>query len=281
MYGSHLSIAGGLYRAAEAAEALGIQALQIFTRNQQQWQSPALTDDQVRLWQSQVNASGIQVTVSHDSYLINLASPDTGLRDKSVALMIDELQRCEALSIPYLVAHPGAHKGEGESAGLARVASSLDAVHRATSGFKTICCLENTAGQGTGLGYRFEHLRQIMDQVAAPERLGLCLDTAHAFEAGYPLTGRAGAMALLDEVDGLFGPAAIRVIHLNDSKTPLGSRVDRHAHIGHGCMGKSALKVFAKSGRFASVPQILETPKQKTEDGRLWDAVNLQTLRSL
>ncbi|MDX1564360.1 MAG: deoxyribonuclease IV, partial [Phycisphaeraceae bacterium] len=219
--------------------------------------------------------------VSHDSYLINLASPKAETHGKSVALMVDEIERCEALGIGYLVAHPGAHTGSGEEAALEKIARSLDQIHRDLPGYQTITCLEITAGQGTNVGYRLEHLHQIIDRVTEPQRLGVCLDSAHALAAGYDLTSREGAEAFCQQVEAVLGLERVCVWHLNDSKVPLGSRVDRHEHIGHGHLSLEAFEVIVNHPAFLQKPKILETPKQTAPDGRPWDTVNLETLRGL
>ncbi len=281
MFGSHLSIAGGLHNALIEARKLRMDCVQVFTKNQRQWKVKPLDDGQVRDWQDHRRQTGIDVVVSHDSYLINLASPQAEAREKSIALFREELLRCEALAIPWLVTHPGAHMGEGEDAGLARVARSLDRIHRDLTGLATVTCLEVTAGQGTALGWRFEHLRRVLDAVAEPERLAICLDTAHMLAAGYDLTSAAGCRDVLDELHALLGLTRVKVIHVNDSKAPRDKRVDRHAHIGHGHVAKAAFSELLREPAFAAVPKILETPKENAPDGRPWDAVNLAALKRL
>jgi deoxyribonuclease-4 len=280
MFGAHLSIAGGLHNAILAAEKLGCGTVQVFTRNQQQWKCRPLEASAVCEWCSHCTRVGFSQTVSHDSYLINLASPDRKLRRMSIALFIEELRRCMALKIPLLVTHPGAHMGAGEQAGLRRVAEALDEVHRAVPADGVVTCLEITAGQGTSLGYRLDHLARVMDLVDAPERLGVCLDTAHLFAAGYDFRGRRYAK-FMQEVEMTVGRKQVKVLHLNDSKKGLGSRVDRHDHIGRGLIGLDGFRPFVRDKAFKQVPKILETPKEKTEDGREWDAVNLEVLRGL
>jgi len=281
MFGSHLSIAGGLHNALIQARQLDMDCVQIFTKNQRQWKVSPLDDEAIRLWQVHQRDTGICDVVSHDSYLINLASPDPDVRQKSIALFREELIRCEALGVPSLVTHPGAHMKAGEEAGLKRVAEALDELHRNLPGLKVVTCLEITAGQGTALGYTFEHLRAIIDMVAAPERLAVCLDTAHLLAAGYDLTSAAGAKAVLQELDTVVGKRQVRVLHMNDSKTPRGSRVDRHAHIGHGHVSLDAFRVIVNEPAFRNVPKILETPKEDAEDGTPWDTINLRTLREM
>ena len=280
MFGSHLSIAGGMHKALLAAERLGHATVQVFTGNQKTWAAKPLAADAVAAWAAERDRLDFRHVVSHDSYLINLASADEALWRKSIDRFVDELQRCHVLDIPYLVTHPGAHLGTGEAAGLKRVATALDIVHdRVPAG--TITCLECTAGQGTSLGYKLEHLADVMGQVKRPERLGVCLDTAHLFAAGYDFRGRKYAK-FRKALDATVGVDRVRVLHLNDSKKELGSRVDRHDHIGRGTIGLDGFRPFVRDVAFRDVPKIMETPKDGTaDDGREWDAVNLDTLRAL
>ena len=240
-----------------------------------------MTEEQITLWKQHLKRAGLKKPVSHDSYLINLANPDAAAHDKSMRLMRDELERCEALGIESLVAHPGAHLGEGEAAGLKRIARSLDRLHRELPGYRVRTCLEITAGQGTNLGYTLEHLRDIIDATGQPDRLAVCIDTAHALEAGYPLDSEAGARKFLKQIGRTVGLRTVRVLHLNDSRTPRGSRVDRHAHIGRGHLALEAFKVIVNHRGFAAVPKILETPKEDAPDGTPMDTVNLNKLKSL
>jgi deoxyribonuclease-4 len=280
MFGSHLSIAGGLHNALLAAEKLDMQTVQVFTKNQQQWKCKPLDPQSIEQWSSHRRRLKFRKTVSHDSYLINLASPDDLLWQASIALFIQELSRCADLGIPYLVTHPGAHMGTGEPAGFKRVANALDAAHAAVPQANVITCLEITAGQGSSLGYRLEHLATIIEQVRHPRRLGVCLDTAHLFAAGYDFRGRRYAR-FRKQLDSIIGLARVKVLHLNDSKKDLGSRVDRHDHIGLGKIGKEGFIPIVRDSAFADIPKILETPKSAHPDGRSWDEVNLQTLRSM
>lgn len=286
VFGSHLSIAGGMENALIKARDLGMDCVQVFTKNQKQWKAPPLTSAQIDTWLEHMASTGITEVVSHDSYLINLASPKDDIRGKSFALYGEELVRCHALGIPNLVMHPGAHSGEGEDAGLGRVAESLNRVHDALPDVCVTTCLEITAGQGTGLGYTFEHLASIIDQVDADDRLGVCLDTAHLIAAGYDLTSEAGAKAVLKECDQVIGLKRIRVLHLNDSKVERGRRVDRHEHIGKGCIGIEPFRRLLNDPRFDHLPMILETEKTESrEKGKIvidpLDEMNLNTLRSL
>lgn len=280
MFGSHLSISGGLHNALLEAEKLGMETVQIFTKNQQQWRCAPLASEAVMHWRSHCDRLKFRRTVSHDSYLINLASPDAALRKKSIELFIEELSRCISLKIPYLVTHPGAHMGEGEEAGLKRVAEALDEVHERVPADGVITCLEITAGQGSCLGFRLEHLAWIMDAVKDPKRLGVCLDTAHLFAAGYDFRGRKYS-SFRKQLQKTLGLKRVKVLHLNDSKVDLGSRVDRHEHIGRGKIGLDGFRPFLRDEVFASVPKILETKKGTDDQGRSWDAINLEVLRSL
>jgi deoxyribonuclease-4 len=280
MFGSHLSISGGMHNALLEAERLGFSSVQVFTKNQQQWSFAPLAGEGIEQWKSHCRRLNFKQTVSHDSYLINLASPDDALRRRSIGLFIEEVSRCAVLGIPLLVTHPGAHMGDGEEAGLRRVAESLDAVHKALPIAAVTTCLEITAGQGTSLGYKLEHLAEIIGLVKEPDRLGVCLDTAHLFAAGYDFRGRKYA-GFRKRLDSLVGISRVKVLHLNDSKKELGSRVDRHEHIGLGTIGLTGFKPFVRDKAFAKVPKILETAKGKDEAGRDWDAVNLETLQGL
>jgi deoxyribonuclease-4 len=280
LFGAHMSIAGGCHNAVAAALAHGCQTLQLFTKNSNQWDAPPLTDDAVRTFRAALRKSGLRYATAHDSYLINLASPDEALFRRSVEAFLIELQRAEQLGLRYLVMHPGAHMGSGEEEALGRVARALDEVHARCAGFKVKVLLETTAGQGTTLGHRFEHLARILALVAEPRRLGVCLDTCHVFAAGYPLAPAAEYEATLREFDRLIGLRRLRVFHVNDSKKPLGSRVDRHAHIGRGCLGLEPFRLLVNDPRFRDRPMILETPKEE-DDNPDMDAVNLGVLRKL
>jgi len=295
VFGSHLSISGGMHNALLEAEKLGMGCVQVFTKNQQQWKVKPLEEEVINNWRSHCARLNFAHTVSHDSYLINLASPDDALWQKSIDLFVEELSRCVTLGIPYLVTHPGAHVGCGEEAGLKRVAEALDIVHQhlplprakknsglstQNSGLFPITCLEITAGQGTCLGHRLEHLATIIELSKDPDRLAVCLDTAHLFAAGYDFRGRKYAK-FIKEIEATVGIDRIKVLHLNDSKKELGSRVDRHDHIGRGQIGLDGFRPIVRDKRWRNIPKILETPKEKDHAGRDWDTVNLETLKSL
>ena len=280
MYGSHLSVAGGMHNALTRAHELGMGCVQVFTKNQQTWNAPPLADAVIAEWDETRTKLGSGPVVSHGSYLINLASPDDTLWRKSIDLYFEEIRRCDALGIPHLVTHPGAHVGSGEEAGVKRVAAALDVIHATLPKSKTITCLEVTAGQGSCLGHRLEHLAEIIDATNKPERVAVCLDTAHLFAAGYDFRGRKYA-AFKKELDKTVGLDRVKVWHLNDSKKPLGSRVDRHEHIGRGEIGEDGFRPIVRDKLWKDVPKVLETAKEESPDGRPWDAVNLETLHNL
>ncbi len=281
MFGSHLSIAGGLENALIEAESLRLDCVQIFTKNQRQWKVKPLSDDAIDKWKCRYERSHLGAAVSHASYLINLASPDRTNHRKSTSLFHEELVRCELLNIPCLVVHPGSHMGRGESEGIRRIADSLNSLHEKLPGLKVITCLEVTAGSGTAIGYRLEHLAEIIDQIEQPHRIGVCLDTAHLLAAGYDLTSATGMKTTLRNCRTVLGLDQVKVLHLNDSKTPRGSRVDRHEHIGKGHVALAAFEVLVNMQAFRKTPKILETPKGKTATGRNWDTLNLMRLRRL
>ncbi len=276
-----MSIAGGLQHAFEAGVRVGCDCLQIFVRNQRQWRASPLTDEQVAAFDAARRETGLDPVVAHASYLLNLASPDRAMRKKSIHGMIDELGRCEALGVSALIFHPGSHMDDTMEAGIRRIARSLDEVHRRCAGYRTTILLETTAGQGTAIGYRFEQLAAILDQVREPDRLGVCLDTCHLFAAGYDFRTASKYAAMTDELDNVIRLPRVKCIHVNDSKRMLGSRVDRHEHIGKGKIGKHGFAHFLSDPRFASVPMILETPKGKDGRGTNFDKVNLKRLRVL
>jgi len=279
LFGAHMSVAGGYHNALLAARDHDCAAVQLFTKNANQWAARPLTEDDVRLFRRTRRASGVKKTIAHDSYLINLASANDDLFRKSVEAFVVEMERAEALGLNYLVAHPGAHTGTDEATGLVNVGRGLDEVHRRCAGFRVRILLETTAGQGLSLGHRFEHLAWMIAAVAEPERLGVCLDTCHVFAAGYPLAPEADYRATMAEFDRIIGLKRLRVFHVNDSKKALGSRVDRHAHIGQGCLGRESFRLLVNDPRFADRPMILETPKE--DGGRDMDAINLGVLRGL
>lgn len=279
LYGAHFSIAGGLVNAALTCRDLKCETFQLFTKNASQWVAKPITDDDATAFRKAVKAAKAKFVAAHDSYLINLAATDDALFEKSVAAMAIELERAEQLGLSYLVAHPGAHVGAGEDAGLARVIRGIDEAHRRCPGFAVKLLIETTAGQGTTLGWKFEHLAAILQGVAEPQRLGVCFDTCHVFAAGYDLRTPETYTATMQEFDAVVGLKSIRVFHVNDSKKGLGSRVDRHAGLGEGMIGESAFRSLATDARFRKLPKILETPKEN-DAGEAQDPVNLARLRT-
>lgn len=280
-FGAHMSVAGGLHTAFERAFAAGCDVMQVFVKNQRQWRARPLADADLAAWRQAREESDIHTVIAHDTYLINLAAPDDANWRKSVAAFRDEIMRCEQLEIAGLVAHPGGHCGSGEAAGICRIVRALDQVHAETRGFRVRTLLEITAGQGSSIGHRFEHLAAIIDRVREPERVGVCFDTCHAFAAGYELRTAEGYAATLEAFDRLVGLEKLVCFHVNDSLKPLGSRVDRHAGIGRGHLGRSAFRHLVNDRRFLGRPMLLETPKGLDARGRDLDRVNLATLRRL
>jgi deoxyribonuclease-4 len=254
--------------------------VQIFTKNNNQWRARPISDADVECFQSTLENSTVAYPLAHSSYLINLASPNRTLWKTSVDAFVVELQRADRLRIPFVVLHPGAFTSSSERAGLKRVVRALNEVHRQTRGLGAQCLVETTAGQGTALGWRFEHLAGIVQGVAAPEKIGICFDTCHVFAAGYGLTSPKEYQATMRTFNRLVGIKLIKALHLNDSRRGLGSRVDRHDHIGRGQLGLGAFANLLKDRRFANIPMYLETPKGQ-ENGVELDVINLTTLRSL
>lgn len=276
--GAHMSIAGGVSRAFDRGEQIGCEAMQIFTKNQNQWEAKPLEPAEVERFRRRQQETGIEPVIAHDAYLINLASPDDALWERSLRAFIDELVRAETLGLPGVVLHPGAHMGAGEEIGLDRIARALDRAHAATPGFRTQTLLEITAGQGSNLGYTFEQLAAIRNAVDDPGRVAICFDTAHALAAGYEYRTPEAYAAMWDHFDRVLGIELIRCFHLNDSKKDLGSRVDRHTHIGQGFVGLEAFRMILNDPRFDSLPMLLETPKGTDMKE---DIENLRVLRSL
>jgi deoxyribonuclease IV len=276
-----MSIAGGHHLAVDLALRAGCDCLQIFVKNQRQWEARRLADDEVQQFRKAMSGSGLESVVAHASYLINLASPDAALRKKSIAAMIDELTRCEALGVPLLIVHPGAHMGAGVDAGIASIAGSLDSIHKATAGFSTRVALEGTAGQGTAIGHQFEHLGHIINSVRDPGRLRVCLDTCHLYAAGHNLADTVAFEAMMDDLEGHVGHDKIACMHTNDSMAPCGSRIDRHEHITKGRIGRKGFENILNDPRLAKVPRILETPKDEDGRGVRLDRLNLKRLRSM
>jgi deoxyribonuclease-4 len=280
LLGAHESISGGLHLAFDRILQVGGESLQIFTRNQRQWKAAPLQEAETAAFKQAWQDAGNMPVASHASYLINLGSSKEEQAAKSVAAFVDELRRCSGLGIAFLVFHPGSHGGVGVEIGLANVVKNLDRV-MAQAGEDTAqvtILLETTAGQGTGLGYRFEELAWILEHANVPDRLGICVDTCHIFAAGYDIRTPETYAATFAEFDRLLGIDRIRFFHLNDSKKELGSRVDRHEHIGKGCIGLEGFRQLVHDPRFSNHPMTLETPKGKD---LAEDRENLAVLRSL
>ena len=285
--GAHLSIGGGLPRAVDRAVATHCEALQIFTKSAGQWRARVLPPDEIVLFRRRVAETGVQPVVAHNSYLINIAAADPALREQSLQALIEEYDRADALGLQGLVMHPGSYTTGSEEEGLQLIASGLRALLRARPDAEPLILLEHTAGQGTNLGHRFEHLAAILERLDGSPRVGVCLDTCHLLTAGYDICSAEGYAGTFRTFDRLVGLDRIKVFHLNDSKKPCGSRVDRHEHIGKGCLGLEPFERLLNDRRFARLPMLLETPKLDTPESRRksdvdpWDARNLRTLRRL
>ena len=278
--GAHMSIAGGYHNAVEAAAECKMDCVQLFTKNNNQWRAKPITDAEAERFRGALDALGVSHPISHDSYLINMASPDKALWKKSVDAFVVELLRAEQLGIPYVVAHPGAYTTSSEEAGIKAIVRALDEVHRQTKGIAVKCLLETTAGQGSNLGWQFEQLAAMLEGVQNPERLGVCFDTCHVFAAGYAMDTEKAYKDMMRQFNRLIGVKQIKAFHLNDSKKPLGSRVDRHEHIGRGEMGRAPFKHLMNDRRFRRTPMYLETPKGE-RNGTAWDVINLRALRRM
>ncbi len=301
LLGAHMSIAGGLYKAVDAAAELGMETVQIFTASPSQWSvSPVVagrrrtrsakradvwkekefTAEQVERFVHALTESRIRHPITHSSYLINLASPDPAIWSRSVDALVVEIVRASQLTIPFVVVHPGAAVSATEKQGIRNVIRAINEVQRQTKGLRAHCLLENTAGQGSCLGWQFEQLGRMLEGSQDPERIGVCIDTCHAFAAGYPLADRSDYEATLRNLDEAVGIERIKALHLNDSKRERGSRVDRHEHIGQGKLGIEPFRNLLNDPRFEDIPMYLETPKG-TLRGRNRDTINLLALRNL
>ena len=277
--GAHMSIAGGVSYALERAASVKSNAVQVFTKNNRQWQGPPLAQVDVDRWNEQKPIHQIGDAVSHASYLINMASPQEPLWEKSVVAHQDELKRAHAYAIPHVVLHPGSHTGSGLDGGIARIAAGLNRIHAATPECAdTMTLLELMAGQGATIGGSITELRRIIDQVDDRARVGICMDTCHAFAAGYDLRTLDGYEAMLEELDRELGLAVLKCWHVNDSKGSLGSHLDRHVHIGEGEIGNEGFRFVLNDRRWDGIPMLLETPK---EDDLKEDRMNLQRLCAL
>jgi deoxyribonuclease-4 len=278
LLGAHMSIAGGVGNAFIEGKKIDCDAIQIFTKSSRQWASKPYTKEEIELFHINRKETGIGAVVAHDSYLLNMGSPDGALRIRSVTAFIDELERCEVLGVTNLIAHPGSHVGAGELGGIKTIAKSLDEVHKACPGYVAKVTLEITAGQGSNLGYRFEQIANMIDATKESERLRVCFDTEHAFAAGYDIRTQEGYERTFTDFDEVIGIERLAAFHLNDSKKEFHSRVDRHEHIGKGFIGVVAFRLLMNDKRFWGLPMCLETPKGPDLKE---DRENLELLRSL
>lgn len=276
--GAHMSISGGLHLAVERAVAAGCGVLQVFTRNSNQWKGKPVSDADASLFREKFAASGLHEVISHDIYLINLAAAPGDVREKSLAAFRDELETCARLGIRKVVMHPGSHTTDTPEAGLNRVIEAFNQLFAEVPQFDGKVLLETTAGQGTNLGRTFEELQTIIEGSKYPDRFAVCFDTCHTFAAGYDTATEDGYRDTMDQFDRIIGLEKLQCFHFNDSKKGLGSRVDRHDHIGQGALGLNPFRFILNDQRFAKVPKILETPKGDNDE---MDAINLGILRSL
>jgi deoxyribonuclease-4 len=278
LLGAHESIAGGIGEALIRGKQVGCECVQIFTKSSRQWASKPLSKEEIDTFKGNKIKTGITTVIAHDSYLVNLGAPDEAMRKKSVKGIIDELERCEALGVPTLVAHPGSHVGTGEENGIKTIAKSIDEAHAACKGFEVKVALEITAGQGSTLGCNFQQMARIIDAVKENDRLRLCFDTEHAFASGYDIRSPEGYENTFSELDKYIGIKRLVAFHLNDSIKDFNSKVDRHTHIGKGFIGLDAFRRLLNDKRFFGLPMCLETPKGPDLKE---DIENLATLRSL
>jgi deoxyribonuclease-4 len=278
LLGAHTSISGGVSKAVDLADKLGFTAMQIFTKNNNRWFQKKLDEKEISSFKSQLKNSNIKFAVSHDSYLINLCAINRTILEKSRKAFVDELERCEQLGIPHLNFHPGAHLGAGEEDGIKRIAESINIAHEKTKEYSVSSMLETTAGQGTTIGYRFEQLREIIELVEDKDRMTICIDTAHIFAAGYNIRESKSYKKVIREFDEIIGLERLKCFHMNDSKKLLGSRVDRHEHIGKGFIGLEGFSNIMNDRKLMTIPKILETPKGKEMQE---DIENLNVLKSL
>jgi deoxyribonuclease IV len=278
LLGAHMSIRGGVSMAIGRARSIHCTAMQIFVKNNMQWFARPLTREEIRSFLNHVQRGELLSVFGHANYLINLATTNPRFHANSIRALAEELVRADQLELPFLVLHPGAHLGAGEEAGLEKIVDSIDDVFRKISKVKTKIALEVTAGQGSCIGHRFEHLAYIIEKVREPERLCVCVDTAHLFAAGYEISNEGSMRKTFREFDRVIGRERLVAIHVNDSKTGRGSRVDRHEHIGKGRIGLDGFRFIMRSPRFRKIPKVLETPKG---ENLAEDVMNLKTLRAL
>jgi deoxyribonuclease IV len=276
--GAHMSIAGGVHTAVERGNRIGCTTMQMFVKNNNQWQGKPLTDSDASTYKDLLLKSSIGPVIVHDTYLINLCANDNTILRKSRSALRDELDRCELLGVPYLNFHPGAHVGRGEKDGIKMIAESLNIVHDQTKKYQVKSVIETTAGQGTAIGYRFEQIRSIIDAVEDKKRMAVCVDTCHIFAAGYDIASEDGYEQTFADFDAIIGLDRLVAFHVNDSKRERGSRIDRHEHVGKGKIGLAGFRFLMNDGRFHTIPKILET--EKGPDMKE-DIENMRVLRSL
>lgn len=276
--GAHMSIAGGVHLALERGLGIGCDAIQLFVKSTNQWRAKKLTPEEVELFKEYKKNFDPGFILAHTSYLLNLASPDPELLEKSRTGMLLEMKRSELLEIPYIILHPGSHRGSGEETGIRTIAQSLNTLFSQPSGDRLIVLLETTAGQGDTVGHSFEQLARIIDKVKSNERVGVCFDTCHSFAAGYDLRTKRAYEKTFESLNRILGFERLKAFHLNDSLRGLGSRIDRHTHIGKGGLGLNAFKFLVNDPRFKNRPMVLETPKGPDLKE---DIENLKVLRSL
>ncbi len=276
LMGAHMPTNGGLASALTSGQTIGCTAVQLFTANPKQWHAPPLKDEEIRSFHDAIEATGIGFICAHDSYLVNLAAPDSKVHATSMRAFMHELERAHQLRIPWVVTHMGAHLNTGEEEGLGRLTESVKRLLADSEGMNAGIALETTAGQGTGLGYTFQQLQRVLDGVGDHPRLGVCLDTCHIFVAGYDLTSRESYERLWVQFDSTVGIRRLKIIHCNDAKKPVGSRVDRHEHLGQGQIGLEPFRWLVNDSRLRHLPLILETPEAETMHQR-----NLEVLRGL
>ncbi|HEY9188345.1 MAG TPA: deoxyribonuclease IV [Ignavibacteria bacterium] len=278
LLGAHCSTEGGLHTAFDRAEKIQATAIQIFTQNARQWHASTIEPYQVEIYKLRKLKSKVKIIISHDSYLINLCAKDNNVHKKSEIAFKNEIIRCNLLDIRLLVFHPGSHLGQGEEYGLKKIADTLNKLHQETKNCNVISVVETTSGQGTNLGYKFEHINQIIEMIENKSRIGVCIDSCHIFSAGYDIRDEKKYSMTIKLFDEIIGLKYLKVIHLNDSKSDFGSRVDRHEHIGKGKIGVKPFSYFMNDKRFINIPKIIETPKGKDLKE---DIVNLKLLSKL
>jgi len=279
LLGAHFSISGGLHEALREAKRYGCPALQMFTKTSRSWKERTVSDEEIELFKKTRQKAGIKFIASHSSYLINLATPDSGNHSLSRNALELELIRSTALEIPFVVLHPGSPLGDGEKKGIDRISESINGIFEKNPGIKTRLLLETTSGQGAGIGHTFEQLHEIIEKINRKDKTGVCLDTCHIFAAGYDIRTKESYLKTTGAFDKIIGLEKLFLIHLNDSKKSLGSHVDRHEHIGKGEIGIDAFRLIMNDMRLVGIPKIIETPK--TGGGKDCDRINLRKLKTM